>query len=334
MEKIAIIGGGSWGTALAIALCRSRRKHRLSLWVHDPELARALRATRVNEIYLPGFVVPKEVEVTNELGEAAAGAELVLGVMPSSHAPAVYSELAPHLTDSPAFVSATKGLQADRFLRPSELIEEVFAGRFPARVAALSGPSFAREVARGDPTAVVIASRDLGLAQAVQEEFSGPTFRLYTHDDVVGAELGGAMKNVIAIAAGVCVGLGFGHNTIAALVTRGSVEIARLACAMGARRETLSGLAGIGDLVLTATGSLSRNRAVGVELGKGRKLEEIIGSMRMVAEGVGTTAAALRLAEKLGMDMPITAEMHAVLYQDRTPLDAIRALMERPLKQE
>jgi glycerol-3-phosphate dehydrogenase (NAD(P)+) len=336
MENIAIIGGGSWGTALGLVLSRARCQHRLKLWVHDPALARSLGATRVNEIYLPGFVLPREVAVTNDLGEAAAGADLVLGVMPSAHAPAVYRALAPHLARPPIFVSATKGLQpgAGGFHRPSEVIEEIFASRFPVRVAALSGPSFAREVARGDPTAVVIASRDLALARTLQEEFSGPTFRLYTNDDVVGTELGGAVKNVIAIAAGVCVGLGFGHNTIAALITRGAAEIARLGCALGARRETLAGLAGIGDLVLTATGSLSRNRAVGVALGKGRKLEEILGSMRMVAEGVGTTAATLRLAEKLGIEMPITAEMHAVLDHARAPLDAIRALMERPLKQE
>jgi glycerol-3-phosphate dehydrogenase (NAD(P)+) len=334
MEKIAIIGGGSWGTALAIVLSRSRRKHRLSLWVHDPELARALAATRVNEIYLPGFALPEEVEVTNELAAAAAGADLVLGVMPSAHAPGVYRALAAVLDGRPAFVTATKGLQHDRLLRSSEVIEEIFATRFPVRVAALSGPSFACETARGDPTAVVIASRDPSLARAVQGELSGPTFRLYTNDDIAGVELGGAVKNVIAIAAGVCAGLGFGHNTIAALITRGAAEMTRLACAMGARRETLAGLAGIGDLVLTATGSLSRNRTVGVELGKGRKLDEIIGSMRMVAEGVATTAATLRLAQKRGVEMPITAAMHDVLYQGRAPLDAIRALMERPLKQE
>jgi glycerol-3-phosphate dehydrogenase (NAD(P)+) len=216
----------------------------------------------------------------------------------------------------------------------SEVIREAFTPKFPPRVAVLSGPSFAREVARGDPTAVVIASPDVLLAKAVQEEFSGPTFRLYTNDDVVGVELGGAVKNIIAIAAGVCQGLGFGHNTVAALITRGLAEMTRLACAMGARRETLAGLAGMGDLVLTCTGGLSRNRTVGVELGKGRKLAEIIGSMRMVAEGIGTTAAALQLARERNVEMPIAAQMYAVLYQARSPRDAIRELMDRQLKHE
>ncbi len=332
--RIAIIGGGSWGTALALALTRSRRPHRLSLWVHDPQLCQALRARRVNQVYLPGFELPREVEVTNELEETLAGANLVLGVTPSAHARAVYTGMLPHLNPRMAFVSATKGLENPSLLRMSEVIEEVAGAKFPPRVAALSGPSFAREVARGDPTAVVIASRHHELAQAVQEEFSGPTFRLYTNDDVAGVELGGAVKNVIAIAAGVCAGLGFGHNTIAALITRGAVEMTRLACGLGARPETLAGLSGIGDLVLTSTGALSRNRSVGVELGKGRKLEEIIASMRMVAEGVATTAATLALARRVNIEMPITQQMYAVLYQGCAPREAIRELMERRLKHE
>jgi glycerol-3-phosphate dehydrogenase (NAD(P)+) len=208
------------------------------------------------------------------------------------------------------------------------------AQKFRPRVAALSGPSFAREVARGDPTAIVIASKDITLAEEIREEFSGPTFRLYSHDDVIGVELSGAVKNVIAIAAGVCEGLGFGSNTIAALITRGLAEMTRLAVALGGRAETLGGLAGMGDLVLTCTGALSRNRTVGVELGKGRKLAEIIGAMRMVAEGVGTTAATVELAERAGVEMPITRQMHAVLNEGRAPLEAIRELMERRLKQE
>jgi glycerol-3-phosphate dehydrogenase (NAD(P)+) len=334
MRKIAIIGAGSWGTALAIALTRSRRPHGLALWVFEPDICAALRERRVNEVFLPGFEVPREVEVTNNLGEALAGAEAVLGVMPSAHARRLYTEMLPHLAPGMLFVSATKGLEPGTLKRMTEVVEEVAAAKFPARVGALSGPSFAREVARGDPTAVAIASRDAGLAESVQDEFSGPTFRLYRNDDVAGVELGGAVKNVIAIAAGVCEGLGFGHNTIAALITRGLAEMTRLACAAGARRETLAGLAGMGDLVLTCTGGLSRNRTVGVELGKGRPLDEIVGSMRMVAEGVATTAATLELARQLGVEMPITEQMHAVLYEARSPREAIRELMERRLKHE
>ncbi len=231
-------------------------------------------------------------------------------------------------------MSATKGLEPESLLRISEVVEQAGSKTQGLRVAAMSGPSFAREVARGDPTAIVIASKDASLAAEVQEEFSGPTFRLYTNSDIAGVELGGAIKNVIAIAAGVTEGLGFGHNTLAALITRGLAEMSRLGIALGGKMETMSGLAGMGDLVLTCTGALSRNRSVGVELGKGRKLEEIIGSMLMVAEGVPTTAAARTLASRMGIEMPITRQMHAVLYEGRAPRDAIRELMERRLKGE
>jgi glycerol-3-phosphate dehydrogenase (NAD(P)+) len=334
MNKIAIIGGGSWGTALSIALTRSRAKHQVALWLYEKDICERIRATRVNDVFLPGVEIPREVEVTNSLAEALAGARIVLGVMPSNHARSLYTQMLPHLTPEMAFVSATKGFDHATLERITQVIEQVVGQKFPPRGAALSGPSFAREVARGDPTAVVIASADLALAKMVQEEFSGPTFRLYASDDVAGVELGGAVKNVIAIAAGVCEGLGFGHNTIAALITRGLVEMTRLALAMGARAQTLAGLAGMGDLVLTCTGGLSRNRAVGVELGKGRKLEEIVGSMRMVAEGVATTVATVQHARRHGVEMPITEQMHAVLYEGRAPREAIRELMERRLKME
>jgi glycerol-3-phosphate dehydrogenase (NAD(P)+) len=335
MRKIAVIGAGGWGTALAMALVRSRAAHRVSLWVFESDICESLRTRRVNEVFLPGFEVPREVGVTNELGEALEGAEIVLGVMPSNHARGLYAKMLAHLKPEMVFVSATKGLDHASLERITQVIEQEVSKKFSRpRVAALSGPSFAREVARGDPTAVVIASKDLELARMVQEEFSGPSFRLYANDDPVGVELGGAVKNVIAIAAGVCDGLGFGHNTIAALITRGLVEMTRLAVALGGQPRTLAGLAGMGDLVLTCTGGLSRNRAVGVELGKGRKLEEIVGSMRMVAEGVGTTAATVQLARKMNVEMPITEQMHAVLYEGRAPRDAIRELMERRLKHE
>jgi glycerol-3-phosphate dehydrogenase (NAD(P)+) len=334
MKKIAIIGGGSWGTALAIVLARARVPHRVALWVRDADVYHSLLARRVNEVYLPGFRLPGEVGVTTDLAEALGEADIVLGVMPSAHARAMYTRMLPHLQPRMIFVSATKGLDHATHACMSEVITQVVASKFPPRVAALSGPSFAREVARGDPTAVVIASADYQLTTSLQDEFSGPTFRLYTNDDVTGVELGGAVKNVIAIAAGVCVGLDFGSNTIAALITRGLAEMTRLAVARGGRPETLAGLAGMGDLVLTCTGALSRNRTVGVELGKGRRLAEIIGAMRMVAEGVGTTAATVELARQAGVEMPITEQMHAVLDEGRAPRDAIRELMERRLKHE
>jgi glycerol-3-phosphate dehydrogenase (NAD(P)+) len=334
MKKIAIIGGGSWGTALAIALTRSRRPHRVALWVYETDICESLRKRRVNEVFLPGFALPDKVEVTGDLAEALRGADIVLGVMPSAYARAMYTQMLPHLMPGMVFVSATKGLEHTSHQRITEVLSHVVSPKFPPRVAALSGPTFAREVARGDPTAVVIASPDREVTAGVQEEFSGPTFRLYTNDDVVGVELGGAVKNVIAIAAGVCEGLGFGCNTTAALITRGLAEMTRLACALGGRPDTLAGLAGMGDLVLTCTGALSRNRTVGVELGKGRKLDDIVGSMRMVAEGVGTTAVTFELARTMRVEMPITEQMHAVLYQGRAPRDAIGVLMERQLRHE
>jgi len=338
MKKIAIIGAGSCGTALAIALARSREPHRLSLWVHGADVLASLRHCRENSIYLPGMPIPEEIAVTGDLGEALAGAEIVLGVMPSAHARAIYIALLPHLDARTAtgtiFVSATKGLEHDSLARMSEVITEVIGREFTPRVATLSGPSFALEVARSDPTAVVIASEDLQVAAEIQREFSGSTLRLYTNDDIVGVELGGAVKNVIALAAGVCAGLGLGANTIAALITRGLSEMTRLAVALGGRRDTLAGLAGLGDLVLTATGGLSRNRSVGVELGKGRKLSEVLSHMRMVAEGVGTTSATLALARRHTVDMPITEQMYGVLNEGRAPSAAIRELMERRLTKE
>ncbi len=334
MKKIAIIGGGSWGTALAIVLARSSRPHRLALWAHSPDVVELLRTKRVNEIYLPGFALPVEVDVTGALPEALAGAEIVLGVMPSAHARAVYRAMRPHLDPRAVFVSATKGLEPATHARISEVIAEELAQNPPPRIAVLSGPSFALEVARGDPTAVVLASADAALAAQVQEEFSGPTFRLYTNDDVIGTEIAGAVKNVIAIAAGVCTGLGLGSNTTAALVTRGLAEMTRLAVALGGRRDTLAGLAGVGDLILTSTGALSRNRSVGIELGKGRELKDILGATRMVAEGVGSAAAALELARRTGVEMPITEQVHSVLAAGRATRDVIRELMERRLKQE
>jgi glycerol-3-phosphate dehydrogenase (NAD(P)+) len=334
MKKIAIVGGGSWGTALAIALSRSSRAHRLALWAHSAEIVEMLSSRRVNEIYLPGFALPAEIEVTGSLEKALAGADIVLGVMPSAHARKIYRDIRPFAKRDSVFVSSTKGLEPDTHARISEVIAEEIGLDSSSRIAVLSGPSFALEVAAGQPTAVVLASTDEQVASEVQEEFSGPRFRLYTNDDVTGTEIAGAVKNVIAIAAGICTGLELGTNTVAALITRGLAEMTRLAVALGGRRETLSGLAGVGDLMLTATGDLSRNRSVGIELGKGRELSEILGSTRRVAEGVGSAAATLELARRAQVEMPITEQVHTILTAGRVTRDAIRELMERRLKQE
>jgi glycerol-3-phosphate dehydrogenase (NAD(P)+) len=261
-------------------------------------------------------------------------AHIVIGVVPSAHAREVYALAWPLVSPECAIVSATKGLEPATHLRMSQVIEQVFSLRSVPRIAVLSGPSFALEVARGEPTAVVLASRDRTLVAFLQEEFAGPTLRLYTNDDVLGVELAGAAKNVIAIAAGACQGLGLGHNTLAALITRGLTEMTRLVVALGGKPETLSGLAGLGDLVLTCTGTLSRNRHVGFELGRGRQLQEILSEMNMIAEGVDSTAALLALAREHRIELPITEQVHSILHLGNSPRDAIRSIMERPLKRE
>jgi glycerol-3-phosphate dehydrogenase (NAD(P)+) len=333
MSRIAVIGAGAWGTALSIILGR-KGVHQIRLWVREPELNHAIRANRLNERFLPGQPIPESVSPTDNLEDALNGAEIVVSAVPSQHCRQVCDAMLPHLDREIPFVSATKGLEEASLLRMTEVLHEVLAGLQP-RVGALSGPSFAIEAARGDPTAVTIASQDSALAESIQQAFSDPRFRVYRNDDVIGVEIGGALKNVIAIAAGICDGLGFGHNSIAALITRGLAEITRLALACGARAETMAGLAGLGDLVLTCTGGLSRNRSVGVELGRGRQLPEIIGAMHgAVAEGVFTTAAALGLARKNGIEMPITAQVDAILHRGKPPKDAIHELMTRAAKSE
>jgi glycerol-3-phosphate dehydrogenase (NAD(P)+) len=331
-SSIAIVGAGSWGTALAIVL--APRFERIRLWAHEGDLVDRMFSTRINDVFLPGLALPLNVEPTADLGYALADAGIVVGVMPSRFARLLYRQMLPHLVAEMRFVSATKGLEQGKLLRMSEVACEVIGEKFEPRVAVLSGPTFAREVARGEPTAVVIASKDQELAASIQREFSGPTFRLYVNDDPVGVELGAALKNIIAIGAGICDGLGLGSNTIAALITRGLAEITRLAVALGGHPRTLSGLAGLGDLVLTCNGDLSRNRTVGVELAKGRKLADIVGSMAMIAEGVETTAAACELARKCHVDMPITERMDAILRGRTSPRNAIRELMERQLRSE
>ena len=329
---LAIIGGGSWGTALSIVL--APRFTTLRLWVYEADLAERLRATRENDVYLPGLRVPDHVEIVTDLAAALDHAEIVLCVIPSRHGRALYTRMLPHLNPSMIFASATKGLEDKTLLRMSEVLAEVARPRFAPKVAVLSGPTFAREVARGEPTALVVASTDSGTASCVQAAFSGPTFRLYTNADVIGVEIGGALKNVIAIAAGVVTGLGLGSNTMAALITRGLAEITRLAVVMGGQPKTLAGLAGLGDLVLTCEGELSRNRRVGAELARGRTLADITASTPMIAEGVESCAAAVALGAKFGVDLPIIQQMHAVLHHSKDPREAIRDLMERSLKGE
>jgi len=336
MSEIAVIGAGAWGTGLSIALGR-RGAHRIRLWAHEKEVRESIASQRVNELFLPGQVIPESVRAVGDFDQALGGADIVVSVMPSPHCRRLFEQMRPFLQPNMIFVSATKGLEESSLLRMTEVIRSVVSanGGFQPRVGALSGPTFAKEVARGDPTAITIASSDASLAEVVQREFSDPRFRVYTNTDVAGVELGGALKNIIAIAAGICDGLGLGHNSIAALITRGLAEISRLVVACGGRPETMAGLAGLGDLVLTCTGGLSRNRSVGVELGKGRKLPEIVSGMHgMVAEGIFTTHAAVELARVRGVEMPITAQMDAILHQGRSPKDAIHELMTRSGKSE
>lgn len=332
MRSLAIIGAGNWGTALALTLAQKGSSVRL--WAYETAVVESIKAHRENKLFLPGVRLPENITATNELGEALKGVEIVLTAIPSHVCRALFERMLPFLSPDVVLVSATKGIETERLLRMSGVIQEVVGREFPPRLAVLSGPSFAREVAQGHPTAIVVASAEREIAQRVQREFSSKTLRLYTSNDVVGVELGGAVKNVIAIAAGVVQGLGLGHNPTAALITRGLAEMTRLACACGGRRETLAGLAGMGDLVLTCTGHLSRNRMVGVELGKDRKLAEILGSMRMVAEGVKTTKATVALAEKYSVEMPITRQVNRILEGEVSPRDASRELMERSLKDE
>jgi glycerol-3-phosphate dehydrogenase (NAD(P)+) len=332
MSEIAIIGGGAWGTGLAIVLGR-KGTHRVRLWAHEPDVCESITQKRVNERFLPGRAIPDSVAASNDLATALNGAQIVVSVMPSQHCRGLFERMRPLISSQTLVVSATKGLEESSLQRMTEVITQIL-GRTDG-VGALSGPSFALEVARGDPTAITIASSDAALLRTVQQEFSDPSFRVYTNSDMIGVELGGALKNIIAIAAGISDGLGFGHNSAAALITRGLAEMTRLVVACGGRADTMAGLAGLGDLVLTCTGGLSRNRSVGVELGRGRKLPEIIAGMHgAVAEGVFTTTAAVGLAHARSVEMPITEQMHAILHHGKSPREAIHELMTRSGKSE
>ena len=337
MSRVAVIGAGAWGTAIAIVLGR-RGGHEVRLWAHEAEVCESVNVRHFNDLFLAECPIPDSVTATNSFANVLRNAEIIVSVMPSHHTRRVFSAMLPHLHADMLFVSATKGIENDTYQRMTEVITDVLRDSprpFVPRIGALSGPTFAKEVAIGNPTAITVASRDVDLATVVQREFSDPRFRVYTNDDVVGVELGGSLKNIVAIAAGVCDGLDLGHNSIAALITRGLAEITRLVVACGGRPETMAGLAGLGDLVLTCTGGLSRNRSVGVELGHGRNLRNIIAGMHgMVAEGVLTTNAAVGLARTMGVEMPITEQMHAILQEGKSPQLAIRDLMARPSTSE
>ncbi|MBP1751259.1 MAG: hypothetical protein H6Q57_95 [Geobacteraceae bacterium] len=332
MKKICVIGAGSWGTTLANLL--SKKGHEVILWVHEPSGVDEMRKTRINSVYLPGIQLSSTLDFTGSLEEAVSGSELLLSVTPSQVTRDVLRKALPWIGKDSVIVNASKGIELDSLLTMSQVCREILPPELFDRYCVLSGPSFAREVAQEMPTAIVAASADRNISLFVQDVFSTSYFRVYTNSDVIGVELGGAIKNVISIAAGISDGLGLGHNTRAALITRGLAEMARLGAALGARPTTFAGLACMGDLVLTCTGDLSRNRTVGMKLGEGMRLSEILGEMRMVAEGVKTTQSAYNLAGRLNVDMPITEKVHQILYEDKPARHAVLELMTRDLKSE
>jgi glycerol-3-phosphate dehydrogenase (NAD(P)+) len=329
---IAVIGAGSWGTALAIIAARAG--HEVCLWTRNAALVDSINRDHVNPVYLTHAQIPENVQASDALAAVVEGSKLVILAAPSHATRELLTIMAPALQAEMIIVSATKGIEIETGKRISQVVNEVVSDTTRPRFVCLSGPSFAKEVVERHPTAVVAASEDREAASVVQSELSFDNLRIYTNDDLTGTELGGSVKNVMAIAAGMVAGIGFGSNSIAALITRGLAEMARLALREGAKLETLMGLAGLGDLVLTCTGSLSRNRFVGQELGKGRRLEEITAGMNEVAEGVKTTLAVKRLADRLGVEMPITNEVHAVLYGGKPARAAADELMARPLRVE
>jgi glycerol-3-phosphate dehydrogenase (NAD(P)+) len=334
MSRITVLGSGAWGTAIALSLHR-RGGHQVALWAHSPALAQQIADARENTQFLPGIPLPADLIVTGNW-DVLTAADILVSVIPSEFLRATLLRIRAHLRTGQFVVSATKGLEDRTLCRMTQVLSaSLESAGLLLSIGALSGPSFALEVAQGQPTAVTVAFSDAQISALIQQEFSSETLRLYTSADVVGVELGGALKNVIAIAAGVSAGMGLGHNSTAALITRGMAEITRLAVACGARRETLAGLSGVGDLVLTCTGSLSRNRSVGQALGQGRQLPEILDSLGgKVAEGVLTSRAALGLARKHGVEMPITEQMELILNEGKDPREAIRDLMLRPGKEE
>ena len=331
-KTIAVIGAGSWGTALAIIAANAG--HSVRLWSRNAEVVQAINRLRMNPVYLVGKQIPEGVVATTEMATALEGAGTVITALPSHATRKIFTEMKSVLEPNVVMVSATKGIEIETGKRISQIAAEVFDQSLSDRFVCLSGPSFAKEVVDKHPTAIVAASEDLEVSRRVQSDLSVENLRIYASNDLVGTELSGSVKNVMAIAAGMVAGLGWGSNSVAAVITRGLAEIARLVLCQGGRLETLTGLAGLGDLVLTCTGTLSRNRYVGQELGKGRSLDEITSGMNEVAEGIKTTKAVARLASRLGVEMPITKEVHAVLYEGKPVRDAAASLMSRPLRDE
>jgi len=332
MKRIAVIGAGNWGTALAVMA--ARKGHEVRLWSRNSSVVNSVCVTRVNATYLPDCIIPDKVQATTEITHALNDAELVILASPSHGTREVLQHMSAHLHDDIVLVSATKGIEIETGKRISQVVEDVLEPSWRERFVCLSGPSFANEVVAGHPTAIVAAGSNAKARALVQSELSFDSLRIYANDDVIGTELGGSVKNVMAIAAGMVAGLDFGTNSVAALITRGLAEMSRLALSEGARLETMMGLAGLGDLVLTCTGTLSRNRHVGYELGKGRRLADITRAMNGVAEGVKTTLAVHNLASGLDVEMPITDQVRAVLYENKSAAAAASDLMARPLRDE
>lgn len=331
-SNIAVIGAGSWGTTLANLLAKKGLS--VTLWCFEADLAERMQKTAINDLYLPETILSENLKIENDLPASISGKDVLLFVTPSQVTRMVLLQALPHIAPQALVLSASKGIENDSLMLLSEVFEEVLPQQMHAQIGFVSGPSFAKEVSNEMPSAVVAAAKDHVVAEQIQQLFSTERFRVYTSNDIVGVELGGAMKNVIALAAGVSDGLGFGHNTRAALITRGLAEMTRLGLKLGGQIETFAGLAGMGDLVLTCTGDLSRNRSVGIELGRGRKLDEILSGMQMIAEGVKTTLSAYQLAQKLEVEVPIIEQMYQILYQDKEPQQAVDDLMLRDLKAE
>ena len=331
-EVIGVIGAGAWGTALAVLL--AGKAHEVTLWMYEKDLAEETARSRENRVYLPGFTLPESIHVTSSLETAVRDKAVILSVVPSHTVRAVSKQFASHLSNNTIVISASKGIEIDTLMPLSGVFKDILPSQFHNRLCFLSGPSFAKEVAQKMPTAVTLASYDPVIGKKAQAIFSTAYFRVYTNPDVIGVELAGSLKNVVAIAAGVLEGMGYGHNTMAALITRGLAEIARLGVAMGGNMQTFSGLAGMGDLVLTCTGGLSRNRTLGTRLGKGEKLDDILKGLKTVAEGVTTARAAQNLARKYNVEMPIVDEVYQILYGGKEPKRAVQDLMHRELKGE
>lgn len=331
-DTIGVIGGGAWGTALAVLL--AEKKLDVTLWMYEKDLAEEAARTRENRVYLPGFALPQSLKVTSSLETAVKDKPIILSVVPSHTVRTVARQFAPFLAKNAVIISASKGIELDTLMPLSDVFKDVLPAEFHSRLCFLSGPSFAKEVAKKMPTAITLASYDPSAGKRGQEVLSTDYFRVYTNQDVIGVELAGALKNVVAIAAGALEGMGFGFNTMAALLTRGLAEMARLGIAMGGKPATFSGLSGMGDLILTCTGGLSRNRTLGVRLGRGEKLEDIMQGAKTVAEGVRTAKAARELAKKYKVDMPIVDEVYLLLYEGKSPKQAVRDLMTRELKEE